>query len=444
MGKRTIIVLILVFMLTPISFVSADPNGVEKTGVTTAIEMEWNSTFGGISDDWAHSIIHTTDGGYALAGITESYGAGDMDMWLVKTDANGQAEWNNTFGGNGIDVAFSMIHTADGGFALVGFTESYGASGRYFWLVKTDINGQHEWNNTYGGIDNELCRSIVQTTDGGFALAGETHSFGAGIYDMWLIKTDVNGQLEWNNTFGGTNWESAASVIQTADGGYVLAGHTFSYGAGDADFWLVKTNASGQPEWDNTYGGTKDDRAMEVIQTVDGGFVLVGNTKSFSAGSYDMWLVKTDANGQLEWNNSFGGIESDGSNSVTQTADGGFIITGYTASYGAGGVDIWLVKTNASGQLEWKQTFGGSADDYDTRITFGYQRHSNTLIQLSDGNFVLAGGTRSYGAGGADFWLIKTMESEGTTTTTASTSFPSPFIIFSFGVLIIKWRKREK
>jgi hypothetical protein len=444
MGKRMSIGLFLVLLFTPICFVSANPNRVEKTAVTTVIEMEWNNTFGGLADDWSHSVVRTTDDGFALAGITESYGAGDKDIWLVKTDANGQAEWNNTFGGNGIDVVFSMIHTTDGGFALVGFTESFGGSGRYFWLVKTDVNGQHEWNNTFGGVDNELCRSIVQTSDGGFVLAGETHSYGAGIYDMWLVKTNANGQLEWNNTFGGTNWDTAGSVIQTADGGYVLAGHTFSYGAGDADFWLVKTNASGQPEWDNTYGGAKDDRAMSVIQTADGGFVLVGNTKSFSAGSYDIWMVKTDTNGQLEWNNSFGGIESDGSNSVIQTADGGFIITGYTASYGAGGVDIWLVKTDVNGQPEWKQTFGGSADDYDTRITFGYQMHSNTLIQTVDGNFVLTGGTRSYGAGGADFWLIKTIESEDTTTTTTTTSFPSAFVIFSLGVLIIKWRKRDK
>ena len=428
MGKRLLIVLFLVLILTPIGFVSADPNNVEKTGITTiTIEMKWNKTFGGTAVDRSWSMIQTADGGFALAGSTESYGAGLSDMWLVKTDASGQPEWDKTFGGIGNDWANSVVQTADGGFALAGGTESYGDSGRHFWLVKTDASGQAEWNNTFGGIANDNAYSVLQTADDGFALAGRTRSYGAGATDCWLIKTNALGQAEWNYTFGGISDDWVDSAIQTSDGGFVLVGAT------NFDVWLGKTNASGQLEWVNTFGGRIEDRISSVIQTSDGGFALAGSTESYGAGFADMWLVKTDASGQPEWNNSFGGIEPDHAYSIIQTTDGGFLLAGDTTSFGAGGLDVWLLKTSTSGQPEWNKTFGGKNNE-DAR----------SVIQTTDEGFALAGWTESYGAGGGDFWLIKAIESEDTTTTAASTSFPGLFIIFIVGVLIIIRRKREK
>ena len=227
-------------------------NGTKKAGAkitttnTTTVEMEWNNTFGvgGYADE-AYSLIQTSDGGFALAGYTKSFES-LYDMWLVKTNSTGHAEWNNTFGGRSADEAHSLIQTSDGGFALAGYTESYGAGSGDFQLVKTDANGQHAWNNTFGGSYEDHAHSLIQTFDGGFALAGSTRPYSMGWYDFWLVKTDTNGQHAWNNTFGGRYDEEAYSLIQTSDGGFALAGST------SGDIWLIKTDASGQNKMDST------------------------------------------------------------------------------------------------------------------------------------------------------------------------------------------------
>jgi hypothetical protein len=161
------------------------------------------------------------------------------------------------------------------------------------------LTGQQVWNRTYGGTKDDEAYSLVQTGDGGYALAGQTNSSGAGGYDAWLVKTDANGNMLWNKTYGGTGWDGATSLVQTGDGGYALAGQTNSFGAGSNDFWLVKTDANGNMLWNKTYGGTGDDGAYSLVQTGDGGYALAGYTKSSGAGGYDAWLVKTDASGNI-------------------------------------------------------------------------------------------------------------------------------------------------
>jgi hypothetical protein len=190
-------------------------------------------------------MVKTADGGYALAGHTNSYDAGNSDFWLVKVDANGNALWNKTYGGTDVDAAFSIVQTSDGGYALAGYTYSYGAGNADFWLVKTDLNGNALWNKTYGGTVAEMAWSMVKTADGGYALTGVTTSYGAGYSDFWLVKTDLNGNALWNKTYGGTGSDEAHSVVQTVDGEYALAGYTGSYGVGGSDFWLVKVDALG-------------------------------------------------------------------------------------------------------------------------------------------------------------------------------------------------------
>ena len=222
----------------------------------TAPEEEWDKTFGGTHRDMASSVQQTADGGYILAGLTGSYGAGDYDFWLVKTDSNGNEQWNRTFGGTDDDMARSVQQTADGGYILAGGTESYGAGDYDFWLVKTDSNGNEQWNRTFGGTDDDMARSVQQTADGGYILAGGTESYGAGDYDFWLVKTDSNGNEQWNRTFGGTDDDMARSVQQTADGGYILAGDTCSYGAGGVDFWLIKVKGEPTPTLTTTISPT--------------------------------------------------------------------------------------------------------------------------------------------------------------------------------------------
>jgi len=220
-------------------------------------------------------------------------------MQLVDCLASDPQGWTRTYGGANSDGAVALVQTLDGGYALVGSTQSFGAGNWDFWLVKVDASGNMMWNQTYGGTNIDIAYSVVQTLDGGYATAGSTNSFGAGNEDFWLIKMDANGNMEWNQTYGGTNRDSAYSVVQTLDEGYTIAGVTQSFGAGNWDFWLVKTDASGNMMWNQTYGEAGFDWAYSVVQTLDGGYALVGSTDSFGAGNWDFWLVKTDFSGVI-------------------------------------------------------------------------------------------------------------------------------------------------
>jgi hypothetical protein len=224
-------------------------------------------------------LIQTSDNGFALLGLSNSSSAGDYDFWLIKTDSNGQEEWNTTFGGTGDERGGnpagngrSLVQTTDGGYAFTGGTNSYGADGQEFWLVKTTATGQAEWNKTFG---DGVAHALVQTIDGGYALAGA---------DFRLVKTDATGQEEWNTTFPG-GWRAAWALVQTTDGGFALGGYIFD---DDFDVWLVKTDNDGQEEWNKTFGGQGDDYALCMVQTTDGSFALGGSKKPD-----DFWLIKT-------------------------------------------------------------------------------------------------------------------------------------------------------
>jgi hypothetical protein len=214
----------------------------------------------------------------------------------VKTDELGNVQWNKTYGGTNNDEAYALLQTTDEGYALAGSTDSFGAGGYDFWLVKTDGLGNVEWNKTYGGAGADYARALVRTVDGGYALAGYTDSFGAGSYDFWLVKTDAFGGVQWNKTYGRADLDYAQAMVGTVDGGYALAGRTpASFGGiSTRDFWLVKTDGLGNVEWNKTYGGEFTDWAFALVETVDGGYALAGATLSIGAGSNDFWLVKTD------------------------------------------------------------------------------------------------------------------------------------------------------
>jgi len=285
-----------------------------------------------------------------VVGSTASFGAGSSDIFLIKTDANGNIQWAKTYGGTGDDVAFSVQQTSDGGYIVAGGTSSFGAGSWDIFLIKTDANGNIQWAKTYGGTDWDLATSVQQTSDGGYIVASEIRSFGAGSWDIFLMKTDANGNIQWAKTYGGTDVDAALSVQQTSDGGYILAGLTWSFGAGERDIFLINTDANGNIIWAKTYGGTGWDWASYVQQTSDGGYIVASFTLSFST-SNDFFLIKTDANGNIIWAKTYRRTGWDEVYSVQQTSDGGYILAGLTYFFGAGSEDIFLIKTDANGNI---------------------------------------------------------------------------------------------
>jgi hypothetical protein len=345
----------------------------------------WSQTYGGTKEDSANSLVETSDGGYALAGTTRSFGVSDEDFWLIKTDWTGNMEWNQTYGEG---EATSLVETSDGGYALAG-----GAR-----LVKTDEYGSMMWNQTYGNGD---IRSLVEMSDGGYALAGKTATFVTGADDygnFWLIKTDSNGNMEWNQTYGGEDYDYACALVEASDGGYVITGTTSSFGAGNWDVWLVKTDIYGNMEWSKTYGGSGDETAFSLVQSSDGGYALAGSTYTIG-GDENFWLIKTDAYGNLEWNRTYGGEDISVAHALVETSDGGYALAGGIGSFSIDEYDVWLVKTDEIGNMEWNSTYGGEKGDI-----------AYSLVESSYGGYAIAGSTRSFGAGDEDFWLIKTNE----------------------------------
>jgi len=306
------------------------------------ITEKWNRTFGGASDDYGYSVQQTADGGYILAGDTRSYGAGDADIWLIKTDSKGNEQWSRTFGGTKADLLDrgSVRQTSDGGYVITGYTYSYGAGDADVWLIKTDENGNEVWNRTFGGAGLDWGHSVQQTSDGGYIIAGYTWSYGAGSDDVLLIKTDSEGNELWNRTFGGSYEDRGCSVQQTPDDGYIMAGSTNNR----QDAWLIKTDSDGNEEWNTIFGGAAMDEGYSVNPAKDGGYIIAGYTGSYGADSADFWIIKTDAYGNEEWNATFGGTGLEKCYSVEQTSDGGYIAAGYTNSFSAGYTDVWLIK----------------------------------------------------------------------------------------------------
>jgi parallel beta-helix repeat protein len=355
-----------------------------------APEEEWNKTFGGAGGQCANSVQQTSDGGYIMA-------SGLNTPWLIKTDSNGNQLWRKWYGGPSMDVATSVQQTSDSGYILTGFTYSYivdlGVGSNDFLLVKTDPDGIEQWNKTFGGKSDDYAYSVKQTTDAGYVLAGRKICE-AGNSDAWLIKTDGSGNEQWNKTFGGISHDMIYSVQQTSDDGYILAGSTSSYGVDkyDSDAWLIKTDENGNEQWNKTFGETSYEEIKSVQQTIDGGYILAGYINTGMAYDRDAWLIKTNENGNEQWNKTFGENSFKEAYSVQQTIDGGYILAGHTFEDGS---CAWLVKTDAKGNEQWNKTFKGNGSGY-----------ARSVQQTIDGGYILAGGLSSV-VGEYEAWLIK-------------------------------------
>jgi len=334
-----------------------------------ASEM-WQQTYGGTNDERAYSIVPTSEGGFVLAGYTYNYSAINRDFLLIKTDQQGNMLWNQTYGDNETDAAYSVVETKDGGFALTGRTDQ-GAGHIDFWLVRTDAYGNMLWNKTYGGTELDWAWCIIETSDGGFALAGDTESFGGG---AWLVRTDGAGNMLWNQTYGGTEEFSFSSMIQTSDGGFALTGYKYTYSNDPEDVWLVKTDSNGNMLWNQTYRGIE---AYSLLQTADGGYVLLVSERENDRSG--IWLIKTDEDGNLIWNKQISNYEhiSASLGSVIETSDGGYAASG----------DFWIIKTDANGDVLFGEIPYIENFDYKSWYDFRF----NCILEVSNSNYVLVG-----------------------------------------------------
>ncbi len=328
--------------------------------------------------DYGYSVQQTSDGGYIVTGNTWSFGDSGQ-VYLVKTNEFGDTLWTRTYGGTNTDYAYSVQQTSDGGYIVAGYTGPYGSYPTQVYLIKTYLNGDTIWTRTYGGAGYDEGYSVQQTTDGGYIVAGSRPSD-----QIYLIKTDAIGDTLWSRTYGGGK---GYCVQQTLDLGYIITGS-------GSQVYLIKTDASGNALWTQTYGGTGVDEGYSVQQTSDGGYIIAGQTYSFGNDS-QVYLIKTDASGDTLWTRTYGGTDYDIARSVRQTPDGGYIVGGWTWSFGNNS-QVYLIKTNPNGDTLWTRTCGGSGFDA------GWSIH-----QTLDGGYIVGGWTRSFG-NSEQVYLIKT------------------------------------
>ncbi len=306
--------------------------------------------------DRPYSIRQVYDGGFLISGTSNSLSSpSNDDMWIVKTLPSGVEEWQTTVSSSKVDSGFSALQSTDSLIALLGGTTKNITGDFDVWFAKLNKLGEKQYDSVYGGSGNDIGTHIIQTSDKNLLFIATTTSYGLGQEEIWLVKTTLNGTRLWSKTFGRNLKDIGYKVIESTDG-YLIVGYSNSYtvslgGFGGEDLFLIKTDKNGLRLWDRLYGGSGDDRGYSIISTSDGGFAAVGSTKSFGSGNEDVWLLKLDVTGGKLWTRTFGGSGSDIGYDLVQMSDGGFTITGSTTSIGAGKKDLWLIRTDKNGNI---------------------------------------------------------------------------------------------
>jgi len=334
----------------------------------------WTRIYGGEDDDEGNAVIEVSTGGYLIAGVTESYGAGDYDVYLVRTDEDGETLWTRTYGGADYDWGSSVIEVSAGGFLIAGGTCSFGTGNPLIYLVRTDENGDTLWTRTYEGACGDGRYSVIEVSTGGFLLAG-----GGCLdsYKAYMIRLDENGDTLWTRAYSGVYFASANSAVEVSSGGFLVVGSTGFY---DSDVYLIRTDENGDTLWTRTYGGSDSEEGYSVIEVSTGGFLVAGYTRSFGAGSYDFYLLRIDENGDTLWTRTYGGSDLDICNSLVEVSLRGFLLAGRTESYGAGWADVYLVRINENGDTLWTRTYGDNGFD-----------EGRSVIEVSSWGYLVAG-----------------------------------------------------
>jgi hypothetical protein len=343
------------------------------------------------------SVFQKSDGGYVFGGCTQFPGT-ELYVYLVRTDSFGDTVWTRFYGGDETDYGYSMAMTSDGGYIIAGYTKSFGVDSVDVYVVRTDSSGDTLWTRTYGGIYDERGSSIKQTSDGGFIITGYTNSYGAGGYDVYLIRIDSLGDTLWTRTYGDTLDDYAASVEITSDSCFVITGTTWSFGP--TNLYFIKIDSLGNVLWERRFGGQEYTEGYAVRQIFDCGYIITGKIYIFMEAKTYVYLIKTDSLGDSLWAKLIGLDYSEGYHvgySVDQTSDGGYIITGYAQELLVWAKDLFLVKTDSLGDTLWTRLYGYFSGASET----GY-----SVKQTSDGGYIISGNSSGYGHGQA--YLIKT------------------------------------
>jgi len=383
----------------------------------------WNTAYACI-------VAPTADDGFILAGSLPT-----DKIYIVKTNSNGDTSWTRSISGTTFTLPYALDvqQSADGGYVVAGTNSN--STDYDVYLLKVDSIGDLLWFKNYGGANSDFGSSFENTSDGGYILSGDSWSFGTGAGDAFLIKTDINVDTLWTKSYGGTGTDYALSVIQTADNGYAILGSTNSFGAGFNDFYLIKTDSIGQILWSKAYGGIKDDWGTSIQQTSDGGYILEGYTESFGIGPRNLYLLKIDAIGDTLWTKTYGGTYGYIGHSVQQTNDGGFILSGYLSTTSVPDNIAYIIKTDVLGDTIWTKALGTV---YATSNS--YNSGARSAYQTDDGGYIVSGGIESPNSGLFSFFLVKTdstgssgcfESSSSITITSTSTLISNPATITS-------------
>ncbi len=444
------------FSVSPVSdtlFISGG-NWVIIPGITSSQDFGFSSLLGGNGDEISKSIRQTSDGGFiafghsigsAIGDISAETRDGGVDYWILKLDAKGNRMWDNLIGGNDDDWGISFDLTNDGGYILAGYSESHPSDdvsdahigNTDIWIVKLDNQGNKLWDQQIGGTNYEFGGYIRQSADGNFIVVGHSNSNNSGDvtdmsngnYDIWVVTLDPQGNVLTNNLIGGNMDDRATEILQTTDGGYIILGESESSNINDVsdtnngakDIWIIKLDNQGTIQWDSLIGGDMDDTPTDVIQTSDGGYIILADSESSDTldvthtnkGRTDLWIVKLDPNGHIEWDNLIGGSHYDVGTSIIETTDHGFLVGAHTKSSNSGDVthsiqgwkdDIWIVKLDTQGTILWNNLIGGQGFDF-----------CSSIVQTNQGSFVITGYSDSSDSGDIqvnnhgqnDFWVVK-------------------------------------
>lgn len=381
-------------------------------GGSDASYSVWSALYGGDGAEEMEGVLATSDGGYVVVGATSSWGQAETDAWIVKVDTAGGVLWQKTYGGSGDEILIDVKETSDGGIVAAGWTDSFGAGSADLWVMKLTAQGDMVWQNTYGGSATEQAWSVDPTSDGGYVVAGGTTSFGAGGADVWILKLDGGGSVIWQKAFGGAQDEAGggeygeyvARVFEDGDGDYVAAAETFSFGSGQNDIWVLKLDPDGSLLWQKAYGGAYDESLWMIAETADGKYLVPGVSVTFSPDETgDVWALQLASDGTVEWQNVYA-LSSYWFEalSVTATADGGSLLGTYYEE-GDSDWDFALLRLGSGGESLWQRKY-----------EYGWD-WPNALTELDDGRFVVAGVAWPADQGREeDLWLMKTA-SDGTT-----------------------------